>query len=173
MTSASAAADNVRQLCWVEDRFPVDPVAIARKLGVRVVETALPGNVSGALFKEVGQDPVIVIHESDSDNRKRFSCAHELGHFIARSESDKAEDQYEYLDLRSDRSSSGDDPDEIWANRFAAELLMPQKNVKVLASRGVPHFEMALRFGVSNAAMKFRLTNLSLVPPNNDEPIAC
>jgi Zn-dependent peptidase ImmA (M78 family) len=157
------AADKVRRAAWDECRFPVDPVTIARKLGLQVLETNLPDDVSGALIKEAGKDPVIVVHRADHSNRKRFSCAHELGHYISRVESSDEATSYEYVDLRSALSANGTDPDEIFANQFAANLLMPVDVVKALHKAQKSHIEMALHFGVSNEAMKFRLKNLGLL----------
>ena len=160
--NAAQEAEKIRALAW-NDKFPVDPIAIAIAIGVDVYETSLPKEVSGALIKEVGDDAKIVIEHSDNNNRKRFSCAHELGHYVARAESSNEEKEYEYIDLRSESSSNGNNPDEIFANQFAACLLMPEKKVKDLVHKGKSHIEMALFFGVSNEAMKFRLKNLSLL----------
>lgn len=157
------AAEKVRSAFWGDRGFPVDPVTISRMLGVQVLETELPGDVSGALIKEAGKDPTIVIHYLDSNNRKRFSCAHELGHYISRIESNNIEPQYEYIDFRDSNSSNGNNPDEVFANGFAACLLMPENIVKQLCGSGKSHFEMALVFGVSNEAMKYRLKNLRLL----------
>lgn len=158
----ATSAETLRKATWEEGRFPVDPVTIAKKLGLVVLETELPPTVSGALIKEAGKDPVIVVHNADSNNRKRFSCAHELGHYIARAESDEIEQAYEYVDMRNGVSANGTDPEEIAANQFAANLLMPASVVKAL-HKTKTHVEMALFFGVSNDAMTFRLKNLGLI----------
>ncbi len=78
-------AHKVLNKLWGDRHFPVDPVTIGRRIGLDVVETELPESVSGALIKEAGQEPVIVLHKYDNPNRKRFSCAHELGHYIPES----------------------------------------------------------------------------------------
>ena len=155
---------------WKEGLFPVDPITICRNLDLAVVETELPTvetelptNVSGALIKEIGKEPVIVLHKSDSNNRKRFSCAHELGHYISRTESNDIEQKYEYIDLRNSLSAYGTDKNEIFANTFAANLLMPEEEVKQLSQEKKPYFEMALYFGVSPEALKIRLKTLGLL----------
>jgi Zn-dependent peptidase ImmA (M78 family) len=161
--SPDTAAEHIRQIAWSAQAFPVDPVTIARKLGLEVLETSLPDEVSGALIKEIGKDPVIVVHRADSDTRKRFSCAHELGHYVSRSESDDEDNTYEYVDLRGALSTTGSDAEEIFANQFAANLLMPKQLVKQKFQEKNSHLEMAMYFGVSNEAMKFRLKNLGLL----------
>ena len=75
-------ATRLRGDTWGEGRYPVDPVRIAHELGIDVRQSFLSPNVSGALIKEVGQDPVILLNANDSRNRQRFTCAHELGHFF-------------------------------------------------------------------------------------------
>jgi Zn-dependent peptidase ImmA (M78 family) len=128
---------------------------------LQVKQTSLPPEVSGAIIKKRGEDPVILIEEADSDNRKRFTCAHELGHFIDRSE--RGEENFEFVDLRDASSSSGTNADEVFANQFAAALLMPEELVRQQwAENKVVPF-LAVAFGVSADAMTFRLKNLGLV----------
>ena len=57
--------------------LPVDPFAIARKLGIHVfMDSSLPPEVSGMLRKRAGyDDPEILLNASDSRNRQRFTCA--------------------------------------------------------------------------------------------------
>ncbi len=161
-SKAEAARDAERLLARAWQRaseipLPVDPVKIARSLGIDVVDAPLDPNVCAAIVKERGQDPTILLNMIDSRNRQRFSCAHELGHFIRRSENP---DEYEYVDLRDLLASTGTDPEEVYANEFAACLLMPEKEVRRLRSGGVEDYEMALIFGVSREAMHYRLVNL-------------
>lgn len=155
-------AEKYRLVFWGEETFPVDPVTIARHLGVEVLETHLPKDVSGALIKEVDEDPRIILETTDHSNRKRFSCAHELGHYASRVESDDEDRQYEYVDFRNGASATGQDPEEVFANNFAACLLMPESVVRVRLRKST-HAELAAYFGVSNEAMKWRLRNLNLL----------
>lgn len=145
---------------WGNRGLPVDPVLIAKELGIEVVEADLPEDVSGALIKDGGKDPVIFLNASDSKARKRFSCAHEIGHYINRKSA--SNENYEYVDLRSLASSKGKDPEEIYANRFAAELLIPEERVRAFHKEGFPSFIMAIKFGVSDEAVRNRLKNLKL-----------
>ena len=157
--NAAHEADRIRATVW-GDSFPVDPVLIARRLGIDVKEAYLSPNVSGALIKQLGEDPAILLNSNDHPNRQRFTCAHELGHFVSR-ETDPNE--YEYVDLRDTIwSSAGTHPDEVFANQFAANLLMPEKEVRRLKSAGYTPTQMALYFDVSQDSLHFRLKNLSL-----------
>ena len=157
---AKKTAEQLLETSWAGRGYPVDPILIANELGIDVLETDLPKSVSGALIKDEDQDPVIVLAENDSKNRKRFSCAHELGHYVYRLSMDG--NQYEYIDLRGDHSTTGTEPEEIFANQFAANLLMPEAEVKKLFAEKLADFLMAQRFGVSDDAIRFRLKNLRL-----------
>jgi Zn-dependent peptidase ImmA (M78 family) len=142
-------------------RLPVDPAWIAGKMGIRVVEASLDVDVAGFLIKEIGRDAEIYLNASDSRQRRRFTCAHELGHYVRRAGSpDRGE--WGYLDRRDSLSSRGTDPEEIWANGFAAALLMPEDLVRE-RFRGMPDpVLLAYAFGVSSDAMGNRLRTLRL-----------
>lgn len=157
--NAKEAAESLLNYAWYSGVFPVDPVQIAKKLEIEVFDMDLSSNVSGALIKEQGRDPVIILSESDNKNRRRFSCAHELGHYAHRMLNDG--DHYEYIDLRSELSSQGSNAEEVFANQFAANLLMPESEVRK-ALKEVPAFLLAQHFGVSDDAMNFRLRGLGL-----------
>lgn len=156
-THADALLENV----WGDRSFPVDPVWIANELGLDVVEIVMENNVSGALLKEPEQDPVIILNKNDSNVRKRFTCAHELGHYVKRTDNGQPL-EYQFVDYRDKLASQGTDADERFANNFAACLLMPQKEVSRLHSKGYSSVMMASYFGVSDDAIRFRLMNLNL-----------
>jgi len=145
---------------WRDRPLPVDPVYIARELGVEVFVAELAAGWSGALVKRSFEDAEIFLNRGDSLNRQRFSCAHELGHWVRRGAVDQ--DTYEYVDRRDARASSGTHAEEIYANQFAAALLMPVHEVRQAYEEGVPASLMAYRFGVSAEAMNFRIKNLRL-----------
>jgi Zn-dependent peptidase ImmA (M78 family) len=160
-TSPERAAQEILDAVWTSGetqvRLPIDPIYIAQQLGIKVYTAGLDEDVSGMLVKHLGEDPAIYLQISDSRNRQRFTCAHELGHYVSRSSTGDEE----YVERRALLASQGSDPDEIFANQFAANLLMPCETVKELQDQ----FEvatLAYRFGVSVDAMNFRLVNLGL-----------
>ena len=72
--------------------------------------------------------------------------------------------------FRNSRSAKGEDPKEIEANNFAAELLMPQELLEKELSKGRIDLDdgeslekLAKRFGVSVQALMIRLTALRFV----------
>lgn len=158
--NAQQAATYLFESVWGSCGLPVDPVLVARSLGIDVVETRLPENVSGAIIKDKDKDPVILLCKTDSNSRKRSTCAHEIGHYAYCSIYDV--DHYEYVDLRGNSSGAGFGPEEIYANQFASELLMPSQEVYRFAQYGLPTFLIAQNFGVPDDAIKSRLRGLGL-----------
>lgn len=158
-------AKEILSTVWLREqsemRLPVDPFLIARRLGISVFVSPLDEGVSGMLVKRAGyDDPQIYLNENDSRNRQRFTCAHELGHYVKRTAEGNDGALWEYVDRRDDLAATGRDPEEVYANKFAASLLMPDDLVKRMKDRSVA--ALAYEFGVSADAMNFRLDNLGL-----------
>ena len=150
---------------WADRPVPVDPAAIARLMGVQVLKGQLPDDIAGVLLKRLGRDARIVVQATDSESRRRFMVAHELGHFVYRgATADVDEDEYAYVDERSSLAQAGLDGVEVFANQFAAELLMPEPTVRVAIERTKnAKAALAAVFGLSQEAMSCRLRNLSLL----------
>lgn len=153
---ATTEAERVLHEYW-GDSVPVDPARVARKMGIEVSEAFLDPDVAGAIEKRQGRPAHIYLSTSDHPNRQRFTCAHEIGHFVKHDGED-----FEYVDYRDGTASMGIDAGELFANSFAAALLMPEKEVRRLHGIGIHEKEMARTFGVSEAAMVNRLKNLNL-----------
>ena len=129
--------------------LPVPVEAIAEDLlGLHVEETEL-GEVSGLLYPS---EMRILLNASDSPARRRFTLAHELGHWVCQCVGRDAEPVYcRVTDVTLDPTTKARERE---ANIFAAELLMPEPAVRsALASGG----RLAPRFGVSAEAMAWRL----------------
>lgn len=97
--------------------------------------------------------PTIYINTKKSLTHQRFTLAHELGHYFLKHGS-RMRDTKEQLRKK--------DPTEMSANRFAAELLMPEDKVRDYVKDFLSISEMAEKFKVSEEAMINRLKNLSL-----------
>jgi Zn-dependent peptidase ImmA (M78 family) len=166
LTHAESDARQVLDTFWAPENkegpisLPVDPFAIAQKFGIKAYAASLDDGVSGMLVKRAGEDPEIYVHASDSPNRRRFTCAHELGHYYKRSATGDTE--WEYVERRDLLTSQGNDPEEIYANQFAASLLMPKEEVERRKQEGAGTAILAAEFGVSEDAMHYRLVNLGL-----------
>ncbi|MDY7092611.1 MAG: ImmA/IrrE family metallo-endopeptidase [Acidobacteriota bacterium] len=171
MTWTTRAAERAQELLneLQVHEAPIDVRDIGRQLGVIVLEEDLEGEVSGMLTREARR-PVILVNRSDSITRKRFSIAHELGHFLLHKETVFVDRRVRF---RNQRSSLGIDREEIEANQFAAELLMPTDFIGRIFSQlqdaGCAEdceelvSKMAGSFEVSPQAMEIRLVNLGIL----------
>jgi len=157
------SAQTVLKSVWGDRGFPVDPVLIAKALGLQVFNAELPADVSGAIIKKPNRDAAIFINDADSLLRRRFTCAHELGHYIDHLQKQEDFDTYEIIEYRDQLSATGTNINERFANNFAANLLMPESEVRALHKDGLDLFQMARYFEVSPESMNYRLRNLYLL----------
>jgi Zn-dependent peptidase ImmA (M78 family) len=119
--------------------------------------------VSGMLLPAKRQIWVNAREAKESPRRSRFTLAHELGHWICQCLEGRTAPVY----CRAEDVSEGTDRSlEREANVFAAELLMPEGEVR----EAVDHPDPATRFGVSAEAMQWRLYSfdLALAPTSRD-----
>lgn len=142
---------------------PVDPFAIARSLGINVYEATLPNTLSGMIGRmhESGEID-IVVNTEHAPVRQRFTVAHELGHYFAIMADPKRSDA-PFIHRRDQLAACGTSQEEIFANQFAAELLMPGSEVKRLRATGMDTPRLASHFKVSFDAMNNRLKNLGVI----------
>lgn len=148
-------------------RPPVPVEQIAKNLGLNVRFAPLDADISGAILRS-NQGIVIGVNSAHHPNRQRFSIAHEVGHYLLHEGIRVHIDRDFRVNLRSSESSEGLDRDEIQANRFAAELLMPtaflEKDVIRLEEIDDAAIQrLAKRYKVSSQAMEIRLANLGLI----------
>lgn len=128
--------------------LPIDPERIARVYGVQVYEYDLPQSLSGYIDRD-NQGAFIVINQWLEPTRKRFIVAREFG-------------RYYYSLQRGEYLPDGMDIEDVYANRFAAALLMPAGAVKSKFEQIQDVGVLARIFNVSKAAMEIRLDGLGL-----------
>ncbi len=119
-------------------------------------------DVSGMLVPKEHQIWLNGREARQSSGRRRFTLAHELGHWICQYEQGHVETRY----CRADEIGVGVGRRfEREANKFAAQLLMPEPLLRREAIElKVNLHALARRFEVSVPAMKVRLRQLSLLP---------
>lgn len=140
-------------------RAPVEPFGIAEELDILVLEADLDEDKLGVLLMKPGDESKIVLNERHGILRRRFTCAIEVGHYVRHS---AQTNKYDRVDRRSHRSGSKDDPDMIYAEEFAAWLLMPESEFRALAELGVDDLEIALRFQVPREVVQLKLRECGL-----------
>lgn len=143
-----------------QNQVPVDLVAIAAALGVPVVHTPLGREIAGQITRDPRKGGrsgfVIHINSSEHPNRQRFTLAHEIAHFILHRDLIESG----LIDDTMYRSDLGDRY-ESQANRLAADILMPVRQVRKYLNTGMAVEALAQLFKVSAAAMKIRVDGMA------------
>ena len=146
---------------------PVDVEAIADHLGMRVVKMKMDDDVSGMLIRE-GDIVTVGLNYGQGRNRHRFTLAHEIGHYRLHRGRALILDSSIRVNFRDAQSARATDREEMEANRFAAELLMPARLVMdAVSSLGLDRVDdvrqrLAEQFKVSPEAIGYRLVNLGI-----------
>jgi hypothetical protein len=140
--------------------LPVPVGAIAEDLLGLKVDESEDLAVSGMLLPLERQ---IWLNAGEVAPRRRFTLAHELGHWVCQHLEGKTAPVYcRAADVRPEPSAA-DRALEREANVFAAELLMPQSRLRSEWGQIPSIEELARRFDVSAEAMQWRLFNFDLV----------
>ena len=153
-----AAKDAARLLkATFRQRVPIEPIGIAEELGVRVVELELERNKLGMVLIKPGAESKIFLNQRDGVIRQRLACGLELGHYVRHS---AKTNKYGRVDRIGDRSTFKEDQDLIYAEEFAACLLMPEREFSALAELGMDDLEIALRFQVPRELVQLKLREM-------------
>ncbi len=145
---------------------PTDIQTLIKALGIQYHEAYLNDDISGMLEKQPSGKFRITVNATHPETRKRFTAAHELGHYMRHRSlvGDGVDDNKAY------RSTEGGEyhninigpKQETEANRFAALVLMHGPTVEREFKKNDSYIELAKLFGVSEQAMAWRLVNLGL-----------
>lgn len=157
-------ADEARRLLrkYSYDRPPIDPEKIAEDEGLRVIyadfESPDSEEVSG--FFRLNEKSII-INNDISDNRITFTIAHELAHYYLHQEYIKSNN---YIPMpRWDEYGSEKPVEEIEADNFAANLLVPLRMLKHYKNYA-SEYELSRLFFVSEDVIRNRLSTLTRYP---------
>ncbi len=170
MSSARASYSKLRraatELLVGQGEAPVQLASILDRLGVELREMEIAEDISGILIRD-GKRKFIVVNESHSSERKRFTIAHEIGHLMLHPTQDVHVDHALRINLRDGQAATGENIEEVEANAFAANLLMPMDWVReamdsdwIDLNDDSEVARLAGRFEVSPQAMLIRLTTL-------------
>jgi Zn-dependent peptidase ImmA (M78 family) len=167
--SEVASAFDVAERFWAKGP-PVDIVGIIRALGISYVEELRPESLSGFIEYDRDNDRYrIVVNSAHSQARRRFTAAHELGHYVYHRDliGDGIYDDAAYR--ASDFSGIYSNPKirtehETQANRFASVVLMPSELIdRLLIERNLDYGKpddlkvLARLLEVSEQALRIRL----------------
>lgn len=153
------------------DNDATDIITIARQIGFKVIRSDITTSgmivISDELKEKYGTDRLILVNDSETPTRVRFTVAHELGHYYLKIE---PKDLFHGKKYFAYRDSDNHDDEEKEANAFAAAVLMPEEKVrrvvkKTIEKMGMYDFdtavvEVARTFLVSFGSATYRLMNL-------------
>lgn len=138
---------------------PVPIEEIVAKLGIKM-SYAPSEDYSGMLIRKK-KSALMAINSNEPESRRRFSMAHELGHYIFGKEAVSVDYRNtEYIEKPAE---------EKLVDLFAANLLMPKRILRMDFEKISGSFsserltELARKYKVSSEAMKYRLANLGLI----------
>jgi len=156
--------------------FPIPIRKIAEK-HAHLVQEDMEDEISGMLIPlttpHQGKEWAIVVNRGHSLARQHFTLAHELGHLLLHGYTTPHADRGYKLRYRNSTSAEGSVLEEVEANQFAAELLMPEtflleklvkedlEYVPVGDEDDDPRLtKLARELKVSRQALAIRLSNL-------------
>ncbi len=145
-------------------KVPVDVVKIAKLNSINVYEGNLEKNVSGAIrYNKETENFEILVNKNDTRERKRFTIAHEIGHFFLHKEilmSDEIHIDIMYRMPNDDEEQKRREKD---VDYFAGALLMNRTLLTKMYNENNTITELAEIFDVSVSAMTVRLDILGLL----------
>ena len=146
-------------------QIPVPLEKVAECLGVEIRLSPADDDISGMLIESRGT-AIIGVNSNHHRNRQRFTIAHELAHFVLGHGNEHIDEGFS-LQMRDSRASMAVHVNEIEANRFAAELLIPYdmiikdlKNLPVDLEDDKRITDLAKKYEVSVQAMTIRISNI-------------
>lgn len=158
-------------------KIPVNPLKIANNNGITVYDADFNElgnkNVSGAIRYIDGKFSIL-LNKEETEERKRFTLAHELGHFFLDNEILKSskihvdtlyrigpDSSYVSQNIESKKEDKLTGENEI--NYFAGALLMNEMMLKKVFEVEQSTEKLAKLFNVSRSAMTVRLDILGLI----------
>ncbi len=159
---AEAASFKLLEKYSIEEaNFPIARLAAAE--GIKLEVGGLSGADAWLIRKQNGRGVIRLNERIASGRRRRFSIAHELGHWVMHPEVEQG-----YLCTAEDLSDYYRSPVEAEANWFAATLLMPKLKIAKAYRHADPNFKVIIRiadeFGTSLTAAGRRLIEVSSQP---------
>lgn len=153
---AKLEARSILRGAWgIGSRPPIDVEGIALALGLEVYYYRnLP---RPALLADIDGIWCIGVERTDPPTRQRFSIAHELAHYLFDLDSNRAVSSF-----LTPEGSLNSEQKERRANIFAANLLMPEEEVRLALRHTQNVKNLASKFGVSRQAMCRRLRELRM-----------
>lgn len=168
------AKETLAKVEYNDNADAIDVISVAKKLGFIVANAGLSEDMDGFIIVEEGENDILGIHTdkligvnaSKGLDWKRFTIAHEIGHFILHYDRDAVNGMYAHRE-----HVKGKNETENEADFFAANLLMPREKFlqkyDELKIKGLSIDEMIIlladKFGVTQPTIKRRFEELGLI----------
>ncbi|MBH1989928.1 MAG: ImmA/IrrE family metallo-endopeptidase [Alphaproteobacteria bacterium] len=169
MVTKKMTAEQQQTYARYHDIFPFRIVEFINDIGIRVIATEMKNNISGSIAK-TDNTFTIYVNDTHAPTRLRFTLAHELGHYFNDRKYLESNDQIQDLSKQAmskvlyRKESPSIDVEmqkmDIEANKFAANILMPEEKFKELWNKEDTPEKVARFFGVSVEAVKIRASFL-------------
>lgn len=118
--SPETIAKHTRKRIGLSPNEPVEDIfQLFENNGFIIIELELTEKFDGVSIRTDEGNPVIIINKNFSNDRKRFTLAHELGHMLMHVLGD-----FPIPDYRDQKEREKE------ANRFASEFLMPEEAIR-------------------------------------------
>ena len=145
--------------------FPIDLKKILKFSGITLNYSVFEDSISGLLYKKKNKN-IIVVNSLHPEVRQRFTIAHELGHYFLNHHSNLFIDKGNLY--RDKRSSEGNIRWEREANKFAAELLMPEEMLRrFIKKESIEDLQdidlIAGKIKVSTEALTYKLSDIGMI----------
>jgi Zn-dependent peptidase ImmA (M78 family) len=149
---------------------PIDTMAVAHAIGLRVTRDELDEEISGALVR-TPQGPAAILNARQPANRQRIVLAHMIGHLqLGHRLPSLVHVERRFEAYRDEGRYSATERLEYEANVYAGSLLMPTRLLRKALAR-LAHEplgdddiqQLATQFGVSVQGMTKRLSGVGLL----------
>ncbi len=146
-------------------KVPVDVIEIAKANDIKVFMGDLDKKISGAIrYNRETKKFEILINANDTRERRRFTIAHELGHFFLHKDILESDDVHVDIMYRIPNESDEEEKErEKEVDYFAGALLMNKTLLEKMYNENNTITELAELFDVSVSAMTVRLDILGLL----------
>jgi Zn-dependent peptidase ImmA (M78 family)/DNA-binding XRE family transcriptional regulator len=159
---AEQTALSIRGWLGLGDTSPIgDALSLLENKGLKVICHALPSKLAGFSAFTEKWGGVIVVNETDPQERQYLTALHELGHLI-----------FHRADYITPKATTGRSvPREKLANHFAGALLLPEEVVKqelhAFRKRWIPEpllLDIKERYWVSMRTILIRAMQVGIIP---------
>lgn len=145
--------------------YPFDIAYAIRDMGILIAPYDFKkmgrNKILGAVVAN-GTKIAILYDERSSDNRKRFTLAHELAHCCLGLDSENDSEKQIHIEFRNEFNNNAK---EYMANVFAGEILIPKEPLRYVINNLIDPsiHNLSTFFGVSENVMKARLKYLGYI----------